>query len=99
MVNTVTGEVRCEVCGKLLGNYLAEDFFRLIRTKYCPECFTLIRKEQLNAAQRARRRRLKNLTKKQDTVIQEMEQMNLLLREQIKLLQDENARLNKEARE
>lgn len=96
MLNTITGEVRCDICGMELGNYLENDFYRLIRIKYCPQCFALIRKDQLNAAQRARRKRIRLANKTQEQNINELMKMTVLLKEQVKILEDKNAQLRKE---
>ena len=82
MLNTVTGEVRCDICGTELGNYLENDFYKLIRTKYCPQCFALVRKEQLNAAQRARRKRIKLACKTQEQNINELMKMTFIRKEE-----------------
>jgi hypothetical protein len=32
------GDRYCQICGKFLGNYMLDDFYSLIRKKYCDEC-------------------------------------------------------------
>lgn len=98
MLNEQTGKVTCDICGKYLGNYLTGDYFKLIRLKYCPGCKELIKRQQLNAAQKARRRRLKQERKTQATAIDELAKINVLLREQTKLLQEQVERLKQEGR-
>lgn len=98
MVNEHTGEVTCEVCGTLLGNYLNENFYQLIATKYCPACRELIRGNQLREAQRARRRRQKQKRKEQGQTISEFEKMTRLLVQQNKLLQEQIDELKQEGR-
>lgn len=41
-----TGNVTCNVCGALIGNYLLNDFHKLIRTKYCKDCKKSVIREQ-----------------------------------------------------
>lgn len=91
-----SGEVYCDYCGDPLGNYLTGDFYRLIRQKYCKTCRKEIRRDQVNAAQRAKRHRTKLLQKKKDTAITEMEQMIMSLREYNKLLLDKTEELRRE---
>ncbi len=98
MLNEHTGEVTCEVCGKTLGNYLNEDFYKLITTKYCPSCRELIRKNQLREYQRAWRRRRKQERKEQAQTISEFTKMTAALIEKTKLIEEENAKLKAELR-
>ena len=98
MVNEITGEVTCEVCGKALGNYLNDDYYKLIATKYCPACRELIRGNQLREAQRARRRRIKQKRKEQGETISEFEKMTQLLVRQNQLLQEQVDKLKQEGR-
>lgn len=98
MLNEHTGEVTCDICGKRLGNYLNDHFFELISTKYCPECGKAVRRNQLNVAQKRRRRRIKQERKEQGTMIDELTRMNILLREQNKLLEENVTRLKEEDR-
>lgn len=87
MYDASTGDVRCDWCGDLLGNINGDDnFFALIRRKYCGTCGKLARSEQNRAAQQAYRRR-KRLEKGQLKIKAELlEEENQLLREQIKEL-------------
>lgn len=55
-INYDTGIVRCLKCGQVLGNYQTGDFFKLIRTKYCPSCKHEVTKSQQRIYQRKRRK-------------------------------------------
>ena len=98
MLDTETGNVYCDYCGDKIGNYLTEDFFRLIRQKYCKECKAKIYAGQHREAERARRRRQKYLKKEQSNQIKEFTKMTALLIEQNKLLQEQVERLKQEGR-
>lgn len=98
MLNEITGEVTCDICGVRIGNYLNDHFFELIPAKYCPECGKAVRRNQLNEAQRRRRRRLKQEHKAQTTVIDELTRMIENLKEQNKLLEENVTRLKEEGR-
>lgn len=39
------GDVKCKICGRYLGNYLNDDYYKLIRMKYCPDCRAEVRRE------------------------------------------------------
>jgi hypothetical protein len=93
-----TGEVTCDVCGRLIGNYLDERYYELITTKYCPDCRKLVRGNQLREAQRAWRRRRKKERKEQAKTIEELTRMTAALIEKTKLIEEENERLKAELR-
>lgn len=53
-----SGVVRCIKCGEILGNYKTDDYFKLIRIKYCPNCKAEVNREiQRRAAKRRRQRK------------------------------------------
>lgn len=53
-----SGVVRCIKCGEILGNYKTDDYFKLIRLKYCPSCNAdVIRETQRKAAKKRRERK------------------------------------------
>ena len=87
MYDSTSGYVRCDWCGDLLGNINGDDnYFSLIRRKYCKTCGTLDRSESNRAAQLAFRYR-KKLEKEQLKIKAELlEEENQLLRERIKEL-------------
>jgi uncharacterized Zn finger protein (UPF0148 family) len=98
VLNEHTGEVYCDVCKAYLGNYLDDNFYQLIRQKYCPSCKKLIYSGQHREAERARRRRRKAERKQQAETISEFERMTQLLVEQNKLLQEQIEKLKQEER-
>lgn len=77
--NYQTGIVCCTKCGAYIGNYLTGDYYKLIRTKYCPTCKVEVRREQKRDAERNRRVYLRK-TKSLEA-------------EKMQLLQTENAAL------
>lgn len=98
MLNEHSGEVYCDVCGAEIGNYLNDNYYQLIRQKYCPECKKIIYSMQHREAERARRRRRKAERKQQSETIREFESMTRLLVEQNKLLQEQVEKLKQEGR-
>lgn len=53
------GDRYCMMCGKFLGNYMIDDFYSLIRKKYCEECrqkaysdFNMLRQERYRKSKR-----------------------------------------------
>ena len=98
MLDTETGNVYCDYCGDEIGNYLTDDFFRLIRQKYCKDCKAKIYAGQHREAERARRRRQKYMKKEQSNQIKEFTKMTALLVEQNKLLQEQIEQLKREGR-
>lgn len=84
MYNPSTGDVTCSRCGTYIGNINGDDnFFALIKIKWCPMCKISARKESLRIAQSAYRKRKKEnqkLTKKRDELL---EKENEKLRQQI----------------
>ena len=98
MLNEHTGYVTCDICGKRLGNYLTDNFYGLISKKYCPVCGKDVRRNQLNEAQRRRRKRLKQERKERGTIIDELYKMVENLKEQNKLLEENLTKLKEEGR-
>lgn len=63
-----TGDVTCNVCHKLIGNYKIGNFHKLIRQKYCPQCKKdVVREQKRYSAQKSRRtfRKYKSLVREQ----------------------------------
>ncbi len=81
MIDYNSGIVICDRCGEYLGNYLNDDYFKLIRQKYCPECAAAVDRDQHRLARRARRSKERELKKQ--------------LKEQNEALKKENERLKK----
>ena len=98
MLNEHNGDVYCDICGEKIGNYLTDNFYQLIRQKYCPECKKLIYTTQHREAERARRRRRKQERKEQAQTISEFTKMTAALIEMTKLIEEENAKLKAELR-
>lgn len=98
MVDVTSGDVYCDVCTHKIGNYLNDDYYKLIATKYCPVCRELIRGNQLREAQRARRRRQKQNKKEMKQTISEFEKRTKLLVQQNNLLQEQIEQLKQEGR-
>lgn len=98
MLDTETGNVYCDYCGDKIGNYLTDDYFRLIRQKYCKDCKAKIYAGQHREAERARRRRQRYMKKEQGKQIQELTRMTAALIEKTKLIEEENAKLKAELR-
>ena len=80
--NYKTGEVTCDKCGVYIGNYLTDDYYRLIKVKYCPKCKTEVRKENQRIYKHDRRFYQKQAHKE--------------LKKQIKLLTEQNSLLVKQ---
>lgn len=81
MIDYNSGLVCCDRCGVILGNYLNDDYFRLIRLKYCPACKSQVVRDQHRTAKQARAaatRRRRKLIEEQNELLK-ME--NLKLRE------------------
>lgn len=88
----VEGDVYCNECGKYLGNYMIDDFYKFIRLKYCPVCrqkVDRIRKkkwiESRRKKERAKKKRQKEL---EETYVSELET-------KVQLTQTENELLKK----
>ena len=77
-----TGIVTCGRCGAILGNYLTGDYFKLIRIKYCDNCKVKVRREYKRFWDSQHRQAARELNKE--------------MREQIRLLKEENERLRAE---
>ena len=82
MRDSNTGIVTCERCEAVLGNYLTGDYFKLIRIKYCDNCKGTVRREYKRFWNSQHRQANKELNKE--------------MREQIRLLKEENERLRAE---
>lgn len=82
MRDSNTGIVTCRRCGAVLGNYLTGDYFKLIRIKYCDNCKGTVRREYKRFWNSQHRQANKELNKE--------------MREQIRLLKEENERLRAE---
>ena len=82
MRDTNTGIVTCGRCGAILGNYMTGDYFKLIRIKYCDNCKGEVRREYKRFWDSQHRQANKELNKE--------------MREQIRLLKEENERLRAE---
>ena len=82
MRDTNTGIVTCGRCGAVLGNYLTGDYFKLIRIKYCENCKVEVRREYKRFWDSQHRQAIRELNKE--------------MREQIRLLKEENERLRAE---
>ena len=82
MRDSNTGIVTCERCEAVLGKYLTGDYFKLIRIKYCDNCKGTVRREYKRFWNSQHRQANKELNKE--------------MREQIRLLKEENERLRAE---
>lgn len=75
------GERYCQKCGKYLGNYMIDNYYKLLRQKYCPTCAAEVKSDQTAESLRKIRR-------------QKREELELM-REQNQLLKQENELLRK----
>lgn len=82
----------CLVCRNYNGNEYDTGWYTLIRRKYCPECKVLVEKYQAAERQRTRRMGMKQL--RQESVLKD--EVIELLREQITIIREENAKLKNE---
>lgn len=82
MRDTDTGIVTCSRCGEVLGNYMTGDYYKLIRIKYCDNCKEAVRREYKRFWDSQHRQANRELNKE--------------MREQIRLLKEENERLRAE---
>lgn len=96
----VEGDVYCYECGKYLGNYMIDDFYKFIRLKYCPVCRQKVdksRKKKWIASrrkeERAKKKRQKELEEayvsELETKVQLTQTENDLLRKRIAELRNE----------
>lgn len=82
-----TGDIVCSRCGEWIGNINSDqNYFALIRTKYCPGCKGPAKRESNRLAQRAKRQRDKQEKKLMKTKCELLSEENELLRKQIKEL-------------
>lgn len=59
-INYDTGVIRCAKCHNVIGNYLEdEDYYKMIRVKYCNFCKEKVLREQKREAQKRYRERVK----------------------------------------
>lgn len=85
------GDKFCAICGDYIGNYMTgtDNYFRMIRLKYCPKCKPMILNQQKNFSRHNRRvtyKRQNELLLAQNTL---MTQQIALLREEIRILKAE----------
>lgn len=84
MYDSRTGEIVCDVCGDPIGNINGNgNFFALIRTKYCDNCRTRARRDQVRQAVRDFRDRNQKERKLKDERLKLLEEENELLRERV----------------
>ena len=77
------GDVVCDCCGEYLGNIYTDDYFSLLRKKYCDKCGEMMLRQMWRTASAKRRRKQKlerKLLKEQNELIKEE---NELLRRQL----------------
>lgn len=84
MIDYQTGRVTCDRCGEYLGNYLNDDYFKLIRQKYCPLCRTAADREQHRLAKRARAHHDRERKKLQAEQLELLKKENEILRRKVK---------------
>lgn len=85
MYDAKTGEVLCDVCGEPIGNINGDDnFFALIRKKYCDkhrdDAYHFYHREAQRAYRKRKKREKKLLVERLDLLAQE----NELLRQRLK---------------
>lgn len=80
--------VKCKICGKVLGDYMTDDYFRLIKLKYCPECKIIMDRQRKRDFERKRRREKKEEQKEKETQLDMLKRENQLLRTALKKLKD-----------
>ena len=84
MYDSRTGEIVCDVCGDPIGNINGNgNFFALIRTKYCDNCRTRARRDQVRQAVRDFRDRNQKERKLKDERLKLLEEEIELLRERV----------------
>lgn len=81
-------KVYCNKCGKLLGDYMEGDYFKLISMKYCPCCREEVTRERKRKWQRNRREIKKKELEQKNTALDLLRRENALLRENIKRLSE-----------
>lgn len=77
------GDVNCNRCGQYLGNYMNDDYFKLIKLKYCPQCKEAADVERKRLWQREHRINQKKETENLKKYSQELQIENEKLRQQI----------------
>lgn len=60
-INYETGEVVCMICKRRIGNYKMENFYSLIRKKYCKECAKKVRNAKKREYSKDRRKGVREL--------------------------------------
>lgn len=83
MKNYETGAVTCDRCGEYLGNYLNDDYYKLIKLKYCPRCKISADNERKRLWKRERNLKEKQEKKDLKTTNQKLKEENEKLRQQI----------------
>lgn len=78
-----TGVVTCDRCGEYLGNYLNDDYFKLIKLKYCPRCKISADNERKRLWKRERNAKEKQEKKDLEGMNQKLKEENEELRRQI----------------
>lgn len=87
------GDKFCAICGDYIGNYMTgtDNYFRMIRLKYCPKCKPMILNQQKSFSHHNRK-----VTYKMQN--HELLAQNTLLKQQNELLREENRILKAEVR-
>lgn len=80
--------VKCQICGIVLGDYMSDNYFKLIRMKYCPQCKVLVDRQRKREWERKRRREKREEQKERETQLDLLKRENKLLRDSIKRLLD-----------
>ena len=88
-MNFETGEVKCQRCGEYLGNYLTDDYYRLITTKYCPVCREIVNRENKRRWKQEKSRKAREEREKMKSDYEKVCVENEILREKIKKLEIE----------
>ena len=84
MIDYTSGRVTCDRCGEYLGNYLNDNYFKLIRQKYCLICAAAVDREQHRLAKRARAQHDRQRRKLQAEQLELLKKENEILRRMIK---------------
>ena len=82
-----SGKVTCQRCGQYLGNYLTDDYFRLITTKYCPVCREIVNRENKRRWKHEKSRKARQEREKLKSDYEKVCRENEILRAKIRELE------------
>ena len=83
------GDRYCQRCGEYLGNYMTDNFYALIRMKYCSQCRPTAELDFTAARMRKYRRTKREVRKAQNEQLELLKKENELLRKRIEDMRED----------